>query len=151
MKLIENSEQPIFTISTTARILKISVHTLRMYEREGLIIPFKKVSSHRLYSKADINRLNCIRKAINEFKISINGIKTIYSLIPCWQVTNCDEEERKSCSAFLTHNNPCWTFQHKENICEDKVCRECEVYRNYAECGEIKELIKNLTVSQQPV
>jgi len=148
MEIIENYEQPMFPISTAARMLKISVHTLRMYEKEGLIIPFKKETNHRLYSRADIDRLNCIRKAINEFKISISGIKTIYSLIPCWQITNCSDEDRQNCNAFITHNNPCWTFQHKKNICENKVCRECCVYKDYAECGDVKELIKNLTASQ---
>ena len=148
MELIVNSEQPIFPISTAARMLKISVHTLRMYEKEGLVIPFKKVTNHRLYSRADIDRLNCIRKAINEFKISISGIKTIYSLIPCWQITNCSEAERQNCNAFLKHDNPCWNFKHGKNICENKVCRECSVYKDYAECGDVKELIKNLTASQ---
>ena len=148
MELIENSEQPMFPISTAARMLKISVHTLRMYEKEGLIIPFKKETNHRLYSRADIERLNCIRKAINEFKISISGIKTIYSLIPCWQITNCSDEDRQNCNAFITHDNPCWTFKHKKNTCESKVCRECSVYKDYAECGDGKELIKNLIVSQ---
>jgi MerR family transcriptional regulator/heat shock protein HspR len=148
MEVIENSEQPMFPISTAARMLKISVHTLRMYEKEGLIIPFKKETNHRLYSRADIDRLNCIRKAINEFKISISGIKTIYSFIPCWQITNCNDEDRQNCNAFIVHNNPCWMFNHKKNICENKVCRECRVYKDYAECGDIKELIKNLTASQ---
>jgi MerR family transcriptional regulator/heat shock protein HspR len=148
MEITENSEQPMFPISTAARMLKISVHTLRMYEKEGLIIPFKKETKHRLYSRADIDRLNCIRKAINEFKISISGIKTIYSLIPCWQITNCSDEDRQNCNAFIAHNNPCWTFRHNKNTCENKVCRECIVYKDYAECGDIKELIKNLTSSQ---
>jgi len=148
MDVTENSEQPMFPISTAARMLNISVHTLRMYEKEGLIIPFKKATNHRLYSRADIDRLGCIRKAINEFKISISGIKTIYSLIPCWQIMNCSAEVRQVCNAFLTHDNPCWTFKHKKNICENKACRECSVYKDYAECGDVKELIKNLTALQ---
>ena len=144
MDLIENNEQPIFPISAAARLLNISVHTLRMYEREGLIIPFKKESSHRLYSKADIERLNCIRNAINQHKISIAGIKTIYSFIPCWNLMKCSEEVRNNCNAFLSHDNPCWYFEHKKNTCGNIVCRECTVYKDYSECGDIKEAIKNL-------
>jgi hypothetical protein len=34
--------EPLFPIRTAAKLLNISVHTLRMYEKEGLIIPFKK-------------------------------------------------------------------------------------------------------------
>lgn len=91
-----NNDLPIYPISVAAQLLNISVHTLRMYEREGLIIPHKKKSNQRLYSKVDLERIQCIRKAINESKISINGIKTIYSLIPCWELVKCSEEDKKN-------------------------------------------------------
>ena len=56
--------EPKYTISTAARIAGISVHTLRKYEREGLIIPFKKDSNQRLYSDQDLDRIRCIIKTI---------------------------------------------------------------------------------------
>jgi MerR family transcriptional regulator, heat shock protein HspR len=137
-------EEPVYPISAAAKLLNISVHTLRMYEREGLIVPFKKETNHRLYSKADLERLSCIRRAINEHKISIAGIKTIYSLIPCWKILGCGEEERNSCEAFTSHTQPCWTFNHKNNKCADRVCRECTIYKDFNECKSIKESITNL-------
>jgi len=145
---IEDINLPLYPISGAAKILDISVHTLRMYEREGLILPFKKESSHRLYSRADIERLKCIRKAINESKISIAGIKTIYSLIPCWEIAKCSKSDRENCDAFKTHARPCWTFKHSYNICGGKACRQCDVYRLYSECGKIKDLITSLAVSE---
>ncbi len=145
MQSLQNPEQPVFPISTAARMLKISVHTLRMYEKEGLIIPFKKETNHRLYSRKDIDRLNCIRKAINEYKISIAGIKAIYSFIPCWQINGCTEKDRLSCEAFLSHNKPCWSFEHKNNVCKNMNCRECKVYKSFSECSDIKKAIVNLT------
>ena len=143
MENLENLETPLFPISVAARILNISVHTLRMYEREGLIVPFKKESNHRLYSKSDIVRLTCIRKTINEKKISINGIKTIYSLIPCWEIINCSQKDRENCDSYKSHSHPCWTFRHNNNACTDRDCRGCSVYKNYAECGSLKEEIKS--------
>jgi MerR family transcriptional regulator/heat shock protein HspR len=140
-----STNEPIFSISTAAKLLGISVHTLRMYEREGLIIPFKKDSNQRSYSQVDIERINCIRNAINESKISINGIKTIYSLIPCWQVVKCSDDDRKKCQGFNGHGNPCWSYNHPNTICENKNCRECEVYNNFSECGKVKELIKSIS------
>lgn len=136
--------EPVFSISTAAKLLNISVHTLRMYEKEGLIIPFKKGSQQRLYSKSDIDRIECIRKAINEDKISINGIKTIFSLIPCWQIKGCNESS-KTCKAFDEHSMPCWALKHKENFCTAQSCRECVVYQNYGNCKTIKEKLKDLT------
>lgn len=140
-----NNDLPIYSISVAAQLLNISVHTLRMYEREGLIIPHKKESNQRLYSKADLERIECIRKAINESKISINGIKTIYSLIPCWEIVKCSEEDKKNCSAYNQHNEPCWSENHPNTVCENKSCRECEVYKNYIQCGKVKELIKSIS------
>lgn len=75
-------DEPIYPIRTAAKLLNISVHTLRMYEKENLIIPFKKSTNHRLYSNSDIERIKCIRNAINEMTISIKGIKRIYSMTP---------------------------------------------------------------------
>ncbi|MHB8854110.1 MAG: MerR family transcriptional regulator [Ignavibacteriaceae bacterium] len=140
----ENFHLPLLPIRSAAKLLNISVHTLRMYEKEGLIIPFKKESSHRLYSNSDIERLKCIRSAINESKISIAGIKTIYSMIPCYEIVNCTQTERENCSAFKNHSKPCWNFNHKDNPCQTRDCRSCSVYNNYSECGRIKELIQNI-------
>ena len=142
-----NYDQPLYPISVAAKILNVSVHTLRMYEREGLIVPFKKESSHRLYSQSDIDRLKCIRKAINELKISINGIKALYSLIPCWNLTDCPEEIRNSCRAFTSHSEPCWSFNSKDQNCV-KECRECDVYRNYTDCEIIKKSIVEITTKR---
>lgn len=137
------NNEPIYPIRTAAKLLNISVHTLRMYEKENLIIPFKKSSRHRLYSNADIERIKCIRSAINESKISINGIKTIYSMMPCWEVISCSKEDRSRCSAYLTHNGPCWSVKGDDTVCATKDCRECSVYKDYAECNSIKKFIRN--------
>src|SRR5512139_4055648 len=52
---------PLYTIGTAARILGISVHTIRMYERNGLIVPHKTDSRQKRYAESDIERLHCIR------------------------------------------------------------------------------------------
>jgi len=137
------NKKPIYPIRTAAKLLNISVHTLRMYEKENLIIPFKKSSSHRLYSDSDIERIKCIRSAINDSKISINGIKTIYSMMPCWEEINCSKEDQSRCGAFLLHNEPCWAVKGADTICASRECRSCSVYQDYGECGNIKKFIRN--------
>jgi MerR family transcriptional regulator/heat shock protein HspR len=154
-EILIKREEPIFPISVAAKLLDISVHTLRMYEREGLLIAFKKNSNRRLFSKEDIKRIECIRRSINELKISINGIKAIYSLIPCWDIIKCSAEDRKKCPAFNGHNKPCWSYDHTGKIddqsarhAEKQNCRNCDVYKKYTDCSDIKELIKsNLELS----
>ena len=144
MELNFPNDEPLFPIRTAAKIMGISVHTIRMYEKEKLIIPFKKENGQRYYSKADLDRLTCIRKAINEDKISINGIKTIFSFTPCWQIVGCNETMDR-CKAFEEHSKPCWALKHEHNYCSDRNCRECVVYKNYGDCGIIKAKLKDLT------
>jgi len=137
------NNEPIYPIRTAAKLLDISVHTLRMYEKENLIIPYKKSTNHRLYSNSDIERIKCIRSAINESKISINGIRTIYSMMPCWEVMKCSAEDKSRCSGFSLHSGPCWAVKSDDTICASKDCRNCSVYQDYGECGSIKNFIRN--------
>lgn len=146
---MSNNSLPLFPISSVSIILGISVHTLRLYEKEGLIIPFRKESGHRLYSFDDIERLRCIRESINQKKISIEGIKTIYSLIPCWVIKGCSDEDRASCKAFTDHSHPCWLLKHVRDTGKGAQCRECAVYQNYSNCKSIKENIVRLTTQSR--
>ncbi len=146
--MCSNFEEPLYSIGKTAKLLNISVHTLRMYEKEGLIVPFKKTTSHRLYSHSDIEKINCIRSAINDKKMSIAGIKFVYSLIPCWDIIKCSRLERDNCQAYNMNAEPCWTYKHSRNICAESNCRICIVYREFTDCHKVKESIKNLSREQ---
>ncbi len=143
-KTEENKKTPLFTISTAAELLGISIHTLRMYERNGLIVPFKKDTNQRRYSRADIERIECIRKAINKEKISIEGIKKMLSLIPCWKIIKCSKKERDNCDAYKNMEKPCWAYKLENNVCASFNCTECEVYNTFVNCSSIKDFIKTL-------
>ena len=133
-----------YTIGTAARLLGISVHTMRMYEKEGLILPFKSNGNQRRYSEMDLERIRCIRKAINEDKIGIEGIRRMLALIPCWAIVNCTSQDRKNCEAFNSYTKPCWTYKHKNNFCEGQDCFKCDVYNSFADCASIKTKLKEL-------
>lgn len=139
-----DQNEPQYTISRAAKLLEVSVHTLRMYEREGLFIPFKKKTNQRLYSKNDLERISNLRNVINDKKISINGIKTIYSLIPCWEIIKCATVDRSICNAYKSEAQVCWVNKKVESPCNTQDCRECSVYADFFACGKIKELLKVL-------
>ena len=141
-----DSNNPIYTISNAAKLLDISAHTLRMYEREGLLIPFRKNSNQRLYSDKDLERVKCIKKTINEDKINIEGIRRVLALIPCWSMIKCSSEDKKNCEFFSSYTKPCWMLNHKNNTCQDKDCRDCEVYQSFGNCASIKEKLKTLLI-----
>jgi len=138
------SIEPNYTISTAARLLGISVPTLRMYEKEGLLLPFKTDGNQRRYSDKDLERIRCIRRAINEDKIGIEGIRRMLALIPCWAIVNCTEKDRQNCEAFNSYTKPCWTYNHKNNFCEGMDCFSCEVYNSFSDCASIKEKLIEL-------
>ncbi len=138
------SDEPIFSISTAAKLIGVSVQTLRLYEKEGLIIPFRKQSNQRLFSQDDLKRIRCIRSTISEKKISINGIKSLYALLPCWEIVKCSEEERNACPAYIESSQPCWSYSHSSNVCSTRECRVCEVYKGIVNCIDIKNLIKKI-------
>jgi MerR family transcriptional regulator/heat shock protein HspR len=135
-------DEPKYTISVAAKLLNISTHALRLYEREGLIIPFKKPSGHRLFSDFDLERLKCIREMITERKFNLSGIVGMLSLIPCWEIINCSKKDRKNCAAYKANFGTCWSYQHKNNICATMDCRTCKIYKTYGRCSEIKKAIK---------
>lgn len=143
-KTEENRKTPLFTISTAAELLGISVPTLRMYEREGLIVPFKKDTNQRRYSRADIERVECVRRAINEDKISIEGIKRMLALIPCWKIIKCSKKEKDKCDAYTKMDKPCWAYKMENNVCASLDCTGCQVYNTFVNCLSIKEYIKKL-------
>lgn len=141
------AEEPVYSIGSVARMLGVSVFTLRMYEREGLIISHKSNTKHRRYSQNDVERIKCIRRAITELKFGIAGVKGVYALIPCWSIVNCSAEDRDNCAAYKGHSKPCWTHKHESNTCSSRVCRQCPVYQKLTDCAKVKESI--LLASQQ--
>ncbi|MCZ6776906.1 MAG: MerR family DNA-binding transcriptional regulator [Ignavibacteria bacterium] len=77
--LQSKASDSLYTIGEAADVLGVSVPTIRMYEREGLIIPYRKRSRHRRFSAGGLERIRCL-----------------LALIPCWSIRNCPEDERKN-------------------------------------------------------
>jgi len=132
---------PLLTIAIAARLLGVSEGTLRTYDRRGLILVHKTGGNQRLYSESDIERLRCIRGAITEHKISIEGIRHMQSMIPCWEYVHCATEQRETCPAFNSPEAGCWTYKNRDNACKGRDCRECRVYRLSGDCRTIKQLV----------
>ena len=92
-------------LAVPQKFLNTSVHTLRMYEREGLIIPFRKTSNQRLYSDQDLERVQCIQRTINEDKINIEGMRRVLALLPCWSIIKCSETIEQIANFILVTQN----------------------------------------------
>ncbi len=134
------------TIGEAAELIGVSVPTIRLYEREGLIISFRNDQEHRMFSDADIERIRCLRNAINTEKISISGIRHMLAMIPCWRIKNCPEDARTSCPAFSTHDTPCWMVTNKSWECKNTDCRQCAVYTKFSDCRSVKSAVAGFTL-----
>lgn len=147
---MENAKDIVYTIGEAADILGVSVPTLRLYEREGLILPLRKQSGHRLFKTQDLERIRCLRQTINGKKISIAGIRRLMSLIPCWKIRNCPDDVRDRCSAFANTESACWTVPGREGECRTANCRECPVYTRLSDCDSLKGTIAHYTSLPHP-
>ena len=75
------SDTPVYVISVAARLVGTHPQTLRVYEREGLIGPFRTSKNQRLYSEVDILLLQGIHFLNHEGGINLAGIKMILNML----------------------------------------------------------------------
>ncbi|AEA34047.1 MerR family transcriptional regulator [Hippea maritima] len=66
-----------YTIGMVAEILNIHPHTLREYEREGLIRPKRTAGNIRIYTDEDIEDIKFIREMTQELGVNLAGVDII--------------------------------------------------------------------------
>jgi len=64
-------------ISVAARILGIQTHTLRYYEKKGIIEPSRSQGNIRLYSKRDIDQLRRVKTLMDDLGDNPTGAEVI--------------------------------------------------------------------------
>jgi MerR family transcriptional regulator/heat shock protein HspR len=69
-----------YTISAVAELYEIHPQTLRMYEREGLLKPSRSVGNTRLYTDADLERLEVILSLTRELGVNLAGVEIIINM-----------------------------------------------------------------------
>lgn len=69
----------VYIISVAAEIVGMHPQTLRVYERKGLVEPYRTPGGTRRYSRADLERLQLIQD-LSRAGVNIEGIKRILSL-----------------------------------------------------------------------
>ncbi|HET6514347.1 MAG TPA: MerR family transcriptional regulator [Thermodesulfovibrionales bacterium] len=79
MKDSEDKKQPVFMISVVSRMLGVHPQTLRLYEREGLVAPYR-IKRMRLYSQEDVERLSMIIRLTRELGVNRAGVDVILRL-----------------------------------------------------------------------
>ena len=73
--------KPRYVISIAAGMVGIEAHTLRYYERLGLIQPDRSGGNIRLYSEDDIERLRYIKTLMSDCGINPAGVEVALRLV----------------------------------------------------------------------
>jgi MerR family transcriptional regulator, heat shock protein HspR len=74
-----DSTRAVFVISVAAELAGMHPQTLRIYERKGLIDPFRTPGGTRRYSQEDIERLQLIQEMTAE-GMNLEGVRRVIAL-----------------------------------------------------------------------
>ena len=72
-----DDRDPRYVISIAARIVGVQTHTLRYYERLGIIQPSRSRGNIRLYSERDIARLRRIKTLMDDLGVNLAGVEVV--------------------------------------------------------------------------
>ena len=73
-------ERPRYMISVAADLVGMHPQTLRIYEAKGLIRPKRTAGGTRLYSDADVERLQLIQQLTTELGLNLAGVERVLHL-----------------------------------------------------------------------
>lgn len=106
-------KEKVYMIAYVSSKYDIHPQTLRLYEREGLLIPSRSKGNTRLYSEKDLKKLEFILNLSREMGVNLAGIDIIYNMKQ--KIERMEDEFSK----FLEELKKEF-FSGKENLFEQK-------------------------------
>jgi MerR family transcriptional regulator/heat shock protein HspR len=76
-----DENEPRYVISVAARMVGVRVHTLRYYERIGIIEPSRSRGNIRLYSESDIAQLRRVKTLMDDLGVNLAGVEVIMRMV----------------------------------------------------------------------
>jgi MerR family transcriptional regulator/heat shock protein HspR len=76
-----DENEPCYVISIAARMVGVQAHTLRYYERIGIIEPSRSRGNIRLYSERDIAQLRRVKTLMDDLGINLAGVEVIMRMV----------------------------------------------------------------------
>lgn len=73
--------EPILSISVAAKLLNLHPRTVMLYERTGLIAPFRTSTQRRMFSVKDLDELQFVKFLTREKGVNLQGVKFIQEAI----------------------------------------------------------------------
>ena len=72
-----SDNEPRYIISVAAKLVGVQTHTLRYYERIGIIEPSRSKGNIRLYSERDVEILRRVKSLMDELGVNLAGVEVI--------------------------------------------------------------------------
>ena len=73
-------DRPRYMISVAADLVGMHPQTLRIYEQKGLVRPNRTAGNTRLYSDADVERLQLIQRLTTDLGLNLAGVELVLRL-----------------------------------------------------------------------
>lgn len=80
MRMPRKKSRAGYMISAVAELYNLHPQTLRLYERVGLLKPSRSEGNTRLYTEADLERLEVILTLTREMGVNLAGIEIILNM-----------------------------------------------------------------------
>ena len=76
-----DEKEPRYVISIAARMVGVRTHTLRYYEKVGIVGPSRSRGNIRLYSERDIAQLRRVKTLMDDLGINLAGVEVIMRMM----------------------------------------------------------------------
>ena len=76
-----DENEPRYVISIAARMVGVRVHTLRYYEKIGIVEPSRSRGNIRLYSESDVAQLRRVKTLMDELGVNLAGVEVIMRML----------------------------------------------------------------------
>jgi MerR family transcriptional regulator/heat shock protein HspR len=76
-----DENEPRYVISIAAKMVGVQTHTLRYYERIGIIEPSRSRGNIRLYSERDIAQLRRVKTLMDDLGVNLAGVEVIMRMV----------------------------------------------------------------------
>ena len=129
MSDVTQTRKAVFVISVAAELAGMHPQTLRIYERKGLLEPFRTPGGTRRYSQEDIERLQLIQELTSQ-GLNLEGVRRVLAL----------QEENRTLKRKLDKLR-----DKLDDIEEEMERRVEEVHRSYRRDIVLRSQIRQIT------
>jgi len=78
---MKDDRKPLYMIGVASQLCNVHPQTLRQYEKIGLVVPARVGAKNRLYSEADILRVQRIQRLTQQLGVNLAGVEIIMRLL----------------------------------------------------------------------